>query len=195
MSDAVEPRVEVGDLLVATPSLLDPNFEHAVVLMLDVDDGALGIVLNRPSVVPVEDVLPDWGALAGQPDVLFHGGPVGTDSALAIGTSTTFGLDPGADIEPVGFRRLYDDVGIVDLDTPKEIAGPMVERLRVFAGYAGWAEDQLREEIRAGSWYVVPSVPADLFGPDPLGLWKRVLRRQPGELAWVSTRPADPSMN
>ena len=140
-------------------------------------------------------MLPDWGALAGQPDVLFHGGPVGTDSALAIGTSATFGLDPSADIEPVGFRRLYDDVGIVDLDTPREIAGPMVDRLRVFAGYAGWGEDQLREEIRAGSWYVVPSVAADLFGPDPLGLWKRVLRRQPGELAWVSTRPADPSMN
>ena len=57
MSDAVEPRVEVGDLLVATPSLLDPNFEYAVVLMLDVDDGALGIVLNRPSVVPVEEVI------------------------------------------------------------------------------------------------------------------------------------------
>ncbi len=195
MPDAVEPRVEVGDLLVATPSLVDPNFEHTVVLMLDVDDGALGIVLNRPSEVPVEDVLPDWGALAGQPDVLFHGGPVGTDSALAIGTSATFGLDPSADIEPIGFRRLYDDVGIVDLDTPREIAGPMVDRLRVFAGYAGWGEDQLREEIRAGSWYVVPSVAADLFGPDPLGLWKRVLRRQPGELAWVSTRPADPSMN
>ena len=195
MSDAVEPRVEVGDLLVATPSLLDPNFAHAVVLMLDVDDGALGIVLNRPSVVPVEDVLPDWGALAGQPDVLFHGGPVGTDSALAIGTSTTFGLDPGADIEPVGFRRLYDDVGIVDLDTPTEIVAPALSGLRIFAGYAGWGEEQLAAEIAEGSWYVLPSVAADLFGHDPLGLWMRVLRRQPGELAWVSTQPADPTMN
>ena len=86
-------------------------------------------------------------------------------------------------------------MGIVDLDTPTEIAGPAHTHLRIFAGYAGWGEEQLRSEIATGSWYVVPSTRADLFGADPLGLWKRVLRRQPGELAWVSTRPLDPSMN
>ena len=108
-------------------------------------------------------------------------------SAASVGT--------GPDDEPVGFRRLYDDVGIVDLDTPTEVAAPALTQLRVFAGYAGWGDEQLRDEIRTGSWYVVPSTPADLFGADPLGLWMRVLRRQPGELAWVSTRPPDPSMN
>jgi putative transcriptional regulator len=67
--------------------------------------------------------------------------------------------------------------------------------MRIFAGYAGWSEEQLDEEIRSGSWFVVPSVATDLFGSDPEGLWMRVLRRQPGELAWVSTQPADPTMN
>ena len=162
--------------------------------MLDIDeDGALGVILNRPSTVPVGEILPGWSRLAQAPDVLFQGGPVATDSALGVGASTTYGLDPNA--EPVGFRRLYDDVGIVDLDTPTEIAGPMLTRLRIFAGYAGWGEEQLRDEIASGSWYVVPSTAADLFGADPEGLWMRVLRRQPGELAWVSTRPHDPTLN
>ena len=187
-------RLHAGDLLVATPALLDPNFERTVVLILDNDeDGALGVVLNRPSPVPVADILPDWRGLTGAPDVLFQGGPVSTDSALAVGASMEHGMDPNA--EPVGFRRLYDDVGIVDLDTPTELVGPVLTGLRIFAGYAGWSEEQLDAEIRTGSWYVVPSVAADLFGADPSGLWKRVLRRQPGELAWVSTMPADPTQN
>jgi putative transcriptional regulator len=194
MPDHTASSVQVGDLLVAAPALVDPNFERSVVLVLDIDeDGALGVILNRPSTVPVGEILPGWSRLAQAPDVLFQGGPVATDSALGVGASTTYGLDPNA--EPVGFRRLYDDVGIVDLDTPTEIAGPMLTRLRIFAGYAGWGEEQLRDEIASGSWYVVPSTAADLFGADPEGLWMRVLRRQPGELAWVSTRPHDPTLN
>ena len=194
MPDHTASSVQVGDLLVAAPALVDPNFERSVVLVLDIDeDGALGVILNRPSTVPVGEILPGWSRLAQAPDVLFQGGPVATDSALGVGASTTYGLDPNA--EPVGFRRLYDDVGIVDLDTPTEIAGPMLTRLRIFAGYAGWGEEQLRDEIASGSWYVVPSTAADLFGADPEGLWMRVLRRQPGELAWVSTRPLDPTLN
>jgi len=194
MADGQVVRLRVGDLLVATPALLDPNFERTVVLVLDLDEnGALGVVLNRPSTVPVGEVLPDWTEVAGEPDVLFQGGPVSTDSALAVAASTTYGVDE--DVEPVGFRRLYGDVGIVDLDTPTEIVAPALTGLRIFAGYAGWGEEQLELEIREGSWFVVPSEPEDLFGQDPLGLWRRVLRRQPGELAWVSTRPADPTLN
>jgi putative transcriptional regulator len=192
MSEQPPDHVRVGDLLVATPLLLDPNFERTVVLVLDLNsDGALGVVLNRPSTVPVGEILPDWSPLAEDPDVLFQGGPVGTDSALAVGAASA--ADP--EDEPVGFRRLFDDVGIIDLDTPTEIVGPGLSRLRIFAGYAGWGDEQLRDEIRTGSWYVVPSVATDLFAVDPLGLWMRVLRRQPGELAWVSTRPLDPTMN
>ena len=197
MSEHGDAQAAVGNLLVATPTLLDPNFDHTVVLLLDMDDGALGVVLNRPSTVDVGEVLPGWSELAGPPGVLFRGGPVGTDSALAVGASTSAATraDAGPDAEPLGFRRLYDEVGIVDLDTPTEVAAPALSHMRVFAGYAGWDEKQLRAEIRGGSWYVVPSRPDDLFGTDPLGLWRRVLRRQPGALAWVSTRPLDPGLN
>lgn len=194
MSDPTRQHVGVGDLLVATPELVDPNFAGTVVLVLDVDDdGALGVVLNRPSVVAVAEILPDWGDLAGTPDVLFEGGPVSTDSALAVGASAQG--PTGSPTTPVGFRPLYGDVGIVDLDTPAPVLAPALSSLRIFAGYAGWGVRQLATEILEGSWYVVPSVPEDLFSDDPLDLWKRVLRRQPGELAWISTRPADPGLN
>ncbi len=181
--------LEAGSLLVATPSLVDPNFEHTVVLVLDLDEGALGVVLNRPSPVPVGEVLPGWEDVLAGPDVLFQGGPVATDSALAVGV-----LSPGED-EPVGFRRLFGQTGIIDLDAPTEILVPALTGMRVFAGYAGWGLGQLEAEIEEGSWYVLPAVAGDVFGADPEGLWARVLRRQPGELAWVSTRPLDPGMN
>jgi putative transcriptional regulator len=194
MPDPSGSHVVVGNLLVATAGLLDPNFERTVVLVLDVDDGgALGVVLNRPSAVPVGEVLPEWDGLAGAPGVLFHGGPVSPDSALAVGTAAAAGTDPPG--EPLGFRRLYDDVGIVDLDTPAPVIAPALAGLRIFAGYAGWGLEQLADEIEEGSWYVVPSAPGDLFSVEPHDLWKRVLRRQPGELAWVATRPADPTQN
>jgi len=190
-TNPAQPRA--GQLLVAAPALLDPNFNHTVVLLLDYDEnGALGVVLNRPSPVPVGDILADWSALARTPGVLFLGGPVGTDSALAVAT-----LPPGEGDkdEPVGWRRLFDDTGIVDLDAPTELIAPALSGLRIFAGYAGWGTDQLEAEVEEGSWYVVPSLPSDVFSEDPGGLWMRVLRRQPGELAWVSTRPLDPSLN
>ena len=193
---AAQPRAgqpRAGQLLVAAPALVDPNFNHTVVLLLDYDEnGALGVVLNRPSPVPVGDILADWSELAGEPGVLFHGGPVSIDSALGVAT-----LPPGegGTDEPVGWRRLFDDTGIVDLDAPTELVAPAVSGLRVFAGYAGWGTDQLEAEIEEGSWYVVSSLPSDVFSPDPEGLWMRVLRRQPGELAWISTRPLDPTLN
>jgi putative transcriptional regulator len=195
---------------VAAPALQDPNFDHAVVLLLDHDeDGSLGVVLNRPSPVPVEDVLADWAGLATAPDVLFHGGPVGTDSVLAVGAVPEAGpadvagdvaADVAADVagsdgDPVGWRRLFGEHGLVDLDTPTELIGPVLRRLRIFAGYAGWGPDQLAAELAEGSWYVVPAEPGDVFTGDPGTLWRRVLRRQPGDLAWVSTRPTDPTLN
>lgn len=187
------PGLEAGRLLVATPALVDPNFIHAVVLLLDHDEnGSLGVVLNRPSPVPVSDILADWSQVVREPTVLFHGGPVGIDSALAVAQLPP---DQHGDAEPVGWRRMFADTGIVDLDAPSELVAPAVTGMRIFAGYAGWGSEQLESEIEEGSWYVVPSTPADVFGDDPGSLWMRVLRRQPGELAWVSTRPLDPTLN
>ena len=180
-----------GRLLVAAPTLGDPNFAGTVVLLLDHDgDGTLGVVLNRPSPVAVASVLPDWAPSVEPPEVLFEGGPVSTDAALAVAAV------PESDgPEPIGFRRLFGAVGIIDLDTPREVLAPAMTGLRIFAGYAGWGSGQLDAEIAEGSWYVVDFTPGDVFAGAPTKLWHTVLRRQPSELAWISTRPVDPAHN
>jgi putative transcriptional regulator len=182
--------LRAGQLLVATAQLVDPNFAETVVLLLDADEnGALGVVLNRPSTVPVSDVLEPWAPVVAQPDVLFQGGPVSVEGALAVGRLRS------SDDAPVGYREVTDDIGVIDLDTPVELIDGSLAGLRIYAGYAGWGAGQLEGEVEEGSWYVVPSLPPDCFRDDTVGLWRDVLRRQPGELAWHSTRPLDPDLN
>ena len=179
-----------GMLLVATPALQDPNFVDTVVLLLDVtDDGALGVVLNRPSQVLVADVLEPWSDVVAAPEVLFRGGPVGTDGALAVARLR----DP--DEPPVGWRPVAGPVGMVDLDTPSELVDGSLAAMRVFAGYAGWGVGQLSSEVEEGSWYVVSGEAGDAFRGETSGLRRDVMRRQPGMLAWHVNRPVDPDMN
>jgi putative transcriptional regulator len=102
---------------------------------------------------------------------------------------------PGDLPEPPGVRRLNGSLALVDLDTEPVTVVPHLSGIRVFAGYAGWGSDQLEHEIHEGSWYVVPSEPRDPFSPDPGGLWRQVLRRQPGDLAYVASFPEDPTLN
>ncbi len=178
-----------GRLLVATPLLGDENFRRAVVLLIDHGPaGAFGVVLNRPSDQEVSSVLPVWQPLASPPAVLFVGGPVAADSALALAAAA-----PGTD--PLGWRAVSGILGLVDLDTPAELLTDGLHAVRVFAGYAGWGAGQLEGEIAQGAWYVVDADPADPFSPDPQALWRAVLRRQPGDLAMVASFPDDPSLN
>ena len=160
-------------------------------LLLDHDDeGSLGVVLNRPSAVPVVSVLEAWAASVDDPEVLFEGGPVSPDAALAVAC-----VPQTEEPDPIGFRRLFGVMGILDLDTPPEVVVAAMTRLRIFAGYSGWGSGQLDAEIAEGSWYVVEATTHDVFDAEPGRLWSSVLRRQPGELAWVSTRPTDPTLN
>ncbi|MFD4139480.1 YqgE/AlgH family protein [Streptomyces sp. NPDC058572] len=178
-----------GRLLVATPALADPNFDRAVVLLLDHDDeGSLGVVLNRPTPVGVSDILEPWAGLAGEPGVVFQGGPVSLDSALGVA------VIPG-DEGPLGWRRVYGAIGLVDLEAPPELLGAALGSLRIFAGYAGWGPGQLEDELTDGAWYVVESEPGDVSSPNPESLWRAVLRRQRSELAMFATYPDDPSLN
>lgn len=183
-------QLSSGMLLVATPALQDPHFADTVVLLLDVtDEGALGVVLNRPSQILVADVLEAWRDVVSEPEVLFRGGPVGTDGALAVARLRDV-QDP-----PVGWRPVAGLLGMVDLDTPAELVDGSLATMRVFAGYAGWGAGQLEGEIEEGSWYVVSSEAGDAFRGDTSGLWRDVMRRQPGMLAWHVNRPVDPDMN
>ena len=183
-------EVQAGVLLLATPALQDPNFAETVVLVLDVGaEGSLGVVLNRPTGLRVADVLAPWRDVVAEPEVLFQGGPVETDGALAVA------LRRSDDDGTLGLREVVDRLALLDLDTPVELVSDELDGLRIFAGYAGWGAGQLDHEIEEGSWYVVPGTARDVFRPDTSTLHRDVLRRQPGDLAWLSTRPADPDLN
>lgn len=180
----------MGRLLVATPQIEDGVFRRSVVLMLQhSDDGAQGVVLNRLIDADVEAVLPGWGEHVTAPDRLFQGGPVQLDSALGLVAV------PGDDAAPIGIQRLFGALGVIDLDTPPVLVMSEVGAMRIFAGYAGWGAGQLEGEIATGSWWVVDAEPLDAFSPQPEQLWRRVLRRQPGELAFVALFPEDPEQN
>ncbi|NEK60197.1 hypothetical protein GCU56_20275 [Geodermatophilus sabuli] len=184
--------VRPGALLVAMPALTDPTFAGTVVFVLDHNDsGTLGVVLGRPSQVEIRDVLPGWCDLAVDPGVFHVGGPCETDTALCLAVCPAPAPAPDS-----GLRRVAGDVHLVDLDAdPVELPGH-VRGLRVFAGYAGWSPGQLSGEIAEGAWACVPGRPDDVLcdaaGPE---LWRRVMGRQTGRLAVLSTAPADPSAN
>ena len=179
-----------GKLLVATPRTGGEVFRRSVVLVLQHDeDGAQGIVLNHPLNAPVSAVLPSWQEYVTDPPNLFQGGPVALDSALGLVTV------PGDHQEPMGVRLLFGGLGLVDLDVPPLVVMPAVAGLRIFAGYAGWSDGQLEQEIRDGGWYVVESEARDAFTSEPETLWSTVLRRQRGNLAFVASFPDDPTMN
>lgn len=178
-----------GSLLVASPRLTDPSFARSVVLLLDHgEDGAFGVVLDRPLPVPVDGVLPGWESLVTGSGSVFQGGPVGLDGAIGLATVAGSGPHPGID-------RLVGPFGLVDLDGDPEALTGQVTGLRVFAGHAGWAGGQLEAEIADHDWYVLPAEPGDATTEDPATLWRRVLRRQGGDLAIVSLWPADARLN
>lgn len=171
----------------ATPLLVDPNFNRGVVYLLEHDEGGtVGVVLNQPSHTPVGQVLPGWHDAVSGPAVVFNGGPVQPDGALCLGRLTTDGP---------GVRQVVDGVGTVDLDGDVAVITGLTTRLRVFAGHSGWAPGQLEAELAEGAWWVVPGSPDDLFSAEPGTLWVRVLRRQRFPLNLVSTYPSDPLLN
>ncbi|MEZ5117650.1 MAG: YqgE/AlgH family protein [Candidatus Nanopelagicales bacterium] len=189
---ATAPPPAPGRLLVAAPGLTDPNFARTVVLLLEHDEsGTLGVVLNRPTPVDVDEVLPTWRPLLTGEPYVFQGGPVALDSALGLASVVT--VDDAH--EPQGFRRVVGPVGLVDLDGVPEQLAPELAGMRIFVGYAGWSPGQLDGELAEGAWYVVEGLPSDAFTGEPGGLWREVLRRQQAPLAFVATMPEDPTLN
>ncbi len=182
-----------GRLLVATPSLGDPNFEHTVVLVLaHADEGTLGVVLNRPSVTPVGQVLPAWEGVASEPPLLFLGGPVDLDNVIGLASHASSAARSGGH---AGGDPIVDDVVAVDLYESPEQLGDVPRDVRLFAGSAGWGPRQLEGELDEGAWWVLDATRSDVFSAEPKGLWSEVLRRQPGRLAWFANALGDPSMN
>jgi len=184
--------LERGSALVAAPALQDPNFHRTVVLIIDHGaSGSLGVVLNRPSDVPVRDVLPLWGPHATLPRALYVGGPVQRRAALCVAA-----LPAGVDAERTeGMIKVCGSLALIDLEADPELMAPRLRGLRVFAGYAGWGAGQLAGEIGRGDWVVVPALADDVLAPPDTDLWSRILRRQGMPLALLATYPADPTEN
>src|SRR5437764_15061721 len=175
-----------GKLLVASPSLVDPNFARTVVFITEHnDEGAMGIVLDRPSDTSVDSMVPELAEIAGG-EPIYVGGPVQPEALVLLAEFSD--PDPAAWI-------VVADVGLaaadVDLDA---LAGP-VRRGRVYAGYSGWGPGQLEAEMEVDSWIVEPPLPADLFPEDPSTLWSDVLARKGGQYSLIARMPTDPSVN
>ena len=169
-----------GQLLIASPELAD-MFRRSVVLVLEHSpDGAMGLVLNRPSEYAVDDAVPGLSGLVDPGDLVRVGGPVEPEAVLALGE---FAVPAEAQ------QLIVGSVGLLDPERDEATLG----RVRVYAGYAGWAPGQLDGEIEAGAWFVEPAEPEDPFLE--LDLWPAALQRKGGEYALLSRLPADPSLN
>lgn len=171
-----------GKLLVATPALGDPNFLATVVLVIRHDDqGAVGVVLNDPTALSVIDHVPDWAESILAPEVVFRGGPVEPEVALALSRG------PAAD--PA--MAIIDGVQLVDLTGRPATVSPN----RIFAGYSGWGHRQLEHEVGRDDWIVVDATEDDVFTPRPADLWRTVLERHFGDLGFLRYLPRHPSLN
>lgn len=187
-----------GRLLLATPPLEDPNFDRTVVYMLEHhDEGAIGVVINRPTEDALEAPLDRWIDLQSAPSTIFAGGPVETMAMVALGRPVA-PVDPNASTaegESEVFTAITTDVVSVDLTADPAIAGADVSSVRVFRGYAGWGEQQLDAELDAGAWMILDGNADDVFSDRPEELWRTVLARQPGRLSWLADAPDDLSLN
>jgi putative transcriptional regulator len=175
-----------GNLLIASPSLLDPNFKRTVVLITEHnEDGAAGLVINRPSPAPVSELVPQLEPLVDDGEQVWIGGPVQTDAVLVLGEF----VDPDEAAVP-----LFGSLGFPALDDPDEVV-PVTTRRRVFAGYAGWEAGQLEGELERDDWILEPALADDAFTEAPEDLWSDVLRRKGGVYELVARMPEDPSVN
>lgn len=176
-----------GQLLLASPSLLDPNFARTVVLVgVHNPDGAMGVVLNRPSGVTVGEAVPQLEAAVDEVERVYVGGPVQPTSVVCLAEF----LEPSlAELLIVG------RIGFPAPETDAEQLTQATARRRVFAGYAGWGQGQLDAELEQGDWMVEAALPEDVFSDVPELLWQTVLTRKGGSYALLARMPTDPSVN
>ena len=174
-----------GRLLLAGADMFDPNFRQTVVLVaLHDDDGAMGVILNRPAPVRVVEAIPDLKDVVDGDQRVFFGGPVQPNGALVL-----------ADLPNVPSERLVlGSIGLItDMDDLRALPG--TARARVYAGYAGWGPGQLEAELEQSGWLVEDAAPDDLFSPEPERLWRTLLERKGGDFRLIATMPFDPSTN
>jgi len=176
-----------GQLLIAGPGLLDPNFWRTVVLVIEhTEDGALGLVLNRPSETTVGEAVPQLEELVDLDDQLFIGGPVQPSAVIVLAE-----FEDATDAALIAF----DDIGVLGTGSSPDLAGAGVRTGRAFVGHAGWRPGQLDSELERGDWILDPARREDAFSSDPRELWPTVLTRKGGSYALIARMPPDPTVN
>ncbi len=176
-----------GKLLVASPALVDPNFARTVIFITEHnEEGAMGIVLNRPAQASVSDVVPELANVADADAPVYVGGPVQPQALVVLAEFA----DPDA-----AAWIVVADVGFVSAETDIDELERAVRRGRVYAGYSGWGAGQLEAELEIDSWIVEPPLPAELFPDDPGALWHDVLERKGGQYTLIARMPENPSLN
>jgi putative transcriptional regulator len=177
-----------GQLLVAAPLLVDPNFRRSVVLVCEHSpESAMGLILNRPTAIVANDAVPVLERVLAPADRLHEGGPVQRASILALAEFRDPELSGGI---------AFGNVGYVAADTDADVLRDGITRIRVFAGYAGWGAGQLDDELDGAAWIPAPAHPDDIFGGTPTdGLWSAALERLGGRYRLLARMPADPSVN
>ena len=177
-----------GKLILAGPTLLDPNFRRTVVLIAEhTEEGAMGLVLNRPAETTVAEAVPDLAWLADSDANVFVGGPVAETAVIVLAEF---------DRPELAGALVDEDLGFIgaDADDPDHLSGA-IRRARVFAGHAGWGPGQLEDELAEEAWIIEPPKREEIFTEDPAELWATVLRRKGHRYALLATMPEDPSLN
>jgi putative transcriptional regulator len=176
-----------GQFLIASPSIVDPNFRRTVVFITaHTDEGAVGVILNRRSDATVREAVPQLAAVTDLEDAVFVGGPVNPEGVAVLAEFH----DP----DEAGVV-VIDDIGFVALDDALEAGAPELERTRVFAGVAGWGPEQLESELERDEWIIEAADLDSIFTEDPEALWSAILRRKGGQYELVARMPLDPSLN
>lgn len=176
-----------GKLLIASPALVDPNFRRTVVLIGPHDEqGALGLVLNRPSEVRVSDVVENLEPLAAPDELLFVGGPVAPSAVVVLAQFS----DPS-----LAAMTIVGDIGLPSMNAEPARLAAGVSHSRCFAGHAGWGPGQLDEELDEESWIVQELLTDDLWLAPERDLWAAILQRKGGEYALLARMPMDPTLN
>lgn len=160
-----------GLLLVAKPSLADPNFARTVVLVTQVEDGGtVGVIVNRPTTLKLTDFLSEEFDTHNYADRLYFGGPVMRQVLVVLFRAPQKPAAPAFHV----LRNVYLSM---HPDNITALLADKAARYRVYAGFSGWAPNQLQSEVMRDGWYFLPADEATLFRKDTEGMWEELLER------------------
>jgi putative transcriptional regulator len=182
----MERKPERGLMLVALPTLLDPNFRQTLVLLCEHGpEGTMGLVINRPTEVEVSALVDEFPALS-QSGLVYSGGPVSKNAMLVLFRDEV-GEEEG--------HGILDNVFLAKNLEMFRGSGFSDQDVRCYLGYAGWGPGQLENEMKSGAWALMPADPGMVFESDPSLLWQDMMQRLGGDWSVYASLPADPSLN